>query len=92
MRTQTYPIGTRVRVHFYGHDYRGEIVGHGRKYPKVRFTLKNKRTLERAAFVVPLPDDFDHLRDPAPRLPNEYPSGTVLCSECRVIPVSKMEP
>jgi hypothetical protein len=85
----TFPNGTRVRVHFYGRNYPGVVVSQGRKYPRVRFRIKSGKEYIRAAFVVPLPDDFDALCDPMPRLPNEYPSGTVLCSECRVIPCTR---
>lgn len=48
------PIGAKVRVFYSAHTYTGEVVGHGPKYTKVKFKLKNGKVLERMAGVFPV--------------------------------------
>lgn len=47
------PVGTKLNVFFGPRTYRGEVVRHGRRFPRVRFTLKNGKVKEGPATVIP---------------------------------------
>lgn len=63
MTTQTAiqpDIGIKVTAYYFGNQYAARVVGHGRKYPRIMFTLKNGRVVKNYATIIehnePLPD------------------------------------
>lgn len=46
-------VGFTIQAFFGGNSYRAKVVAHGKKYPVIRFTLKNGRVVEGPATVLP---------------------------------------